>query len=54
MTEISGKQQQAFDEIKKFISTHGSPPTVHELCGLLGLKSSSTAHGVRKHVGSRY
>jgi repressor LexA len=44
-TELTDKQQEIIDFIKKEISLKGYPPSVREICSAVGLKSTSTVHG---------
>jgi repressor LexA len=44
-TEITDKQQEILDFIKKEIMSKGYPPSVREICNAVGLKSTSTVHG---------
>jgi repressor LexA len=39
------KQSEILDFIKKEIYDKGYPPSVREICGAVGLKSTSTVHG---------
>ena len=41
---ISKKQQQILDYIKDEILKKGYPPTVREICEVVGLKSTSSVH----------
>lgn len=45
MTDLSVKQQQILEFIKKEVSHKGYPPSVREICEAIGLKSTSTVHG---------
>ena len=42
--ELSHKRLQILDCIINFSKENGFPPTVRELCKLVGLNSSSTVH----------
>ena len=42
--KISAKQQQILDYIKEEILEKGYPPTVREICGKVGLRSTSSVH----------
>lgn len=43
-SNLSTRQQEIMQFIKKRISTHGYPPSVREIGEAVGLKSSSTVH----------
>lgn len=45
MTDLSVKQQQILEFIKKEVRHKGYPPSVREICEAIGLKSTSTVHG---------
>jgi repressor LexA len=45
MTDLSVKQQQILEFIKKEVRDKGYPPSVREICEAIGLKSTSTVHG---------
>jgi len=45
MTDLSVKQQQILEFIKKEVRSKGYPPSVREICEAIGLKSTSTVHG---------
>lgn len=45
MSELSEKQQQILDYLKKEVHEKGYPPSVREICDATGLKSTSTVHG---------
>lgn len=45
MTDMSVKQQQILEFIKKEVRDKGYPPSVREICEGIGLKSTSTVHG---------
>lgn len=45
MTDLSVKQQQILEFIKKEVHDKGYPPSVREICEAIGLKSTSTVHG---------
>ena len=45
MGDLSAKQQQILDFIKKEVHTKGYPPSVREICDAIGLRSTSTVHG---------
>ena len=42
--KITAKQQQILDYIKSIILSKGYPPTVREICEVVGLKSTSSVH----------
>jgi len=42
---LSDKQIEILDFIKKKLQTKGYPPSVREICDAVGLKSTSTVHG---------
>ena len=44
-SELTDKQQEILDFIKKEILSKGYPPSVREICVAVGLKSTSTVHG---------
>lgn len=44
-SEITDKQQEILDFIKKELILKGYPPSVREICNAVGLKSTSTVHG---------
>ena len=41
---LTKRQQEIFDFIKKYSSQHGYPPTVRDIGKAIGLTSSSTVH----------
>lgn len=45
MTDLSVKQEQILEFIKKEVHAKGYPPSVREICEAIGLKSTSTVHG---------
>ena len=45
MSKISERQQRILEFIKTEVSRKGYPPSVREIGGAVGLKSSSTVHG---------
>ncbi|HCT63797.1 MAG TPA: repressor LexA [Lachnospiraceae bacterium] len=45
MTDLSVKQEQILEFIKKEVRIKGYPPSVREICEGIGLKSTSTVHG---------
>jgi repressor LexA len=42
--DLTKRQQEIFDFIKKYSGTHGYPPTVRDIGKAVGLASSSTVH----------
>jgi repressor LexA len=44
-SELTGKQQEILEFIRKEIASKGYPPSVREICSAVGLKSTSTVHG---------
>jgi repressor LexA len=42
--ELTKRQQEIYDFIRKYSSTHGYPPTVRDIGKAVGLASSSTVH----------
>ena len=44
MEKLTTKQKETLQTLKKFIATHGYPPTVRELCKELDLNSPATIH----------
>lgn len=45
LAELNDKQKEILNYIKKEISAKGYPPSVREICGAVGIKSTSTVHG---------
>lgn len=46
MTEgKSNKQAEIYDYMKNYVLAKGYPPSVREICGAVGLRSTSTVHG---------
>jgi repressor LexA len=41
---LTKRQQEIFDFVKKYVSEHGYPPTVRDIGKAIGLTSSSTVH----------
>ena len=41
---LKEREQKILEYMKEEIRTKGYPPTVREICGALGIKSTSTAH----------
>lgn len=44
MAALKQREQRILNYMKEEIKTKGYPPTVREICGALGIKSTSTAH----------
>jgi repressor LexA len=44
MVDLTKRQQEIFDFIKRYSSRHGYPPTVRDIGKAVGLASSSTVH----------
>ena len=44
MAKLTRKQQQIYDFILEFTSSHGYPPSVREIGSAMGLKSPYTVH----------
>ena len=42
--ELTTRQQEALDFLKKYMALHGYPPSVREVCNGLGLNSPATGH----------
>lgn len=47
MKELTVKQNEILDCIKRYISTHGYPPTVRDICKIMNYSSPST---VQNHI----
>ncbi|NUU75007.1 LexA family protein [Paenibacillus xylanilyticus] len=45
MERLSRRQEEAFQAIKEYFRDNGYPPTSRELGDMMGIASSSTAHG---------
>ena len=43
MATLKEREQRILSYMKEEIKTKGYPPTVREICGALGIKSTSTA-----------
>jgi repressor LexA len=41
---LTNRQQEIFDFVKKYVGEHGYPPTVRDIGKAIGLTSSSTVH----------
>ncbi len=50
MKKITPKQEEVFIFVKKYIATHGFPPSVREICSGLNLKSPATVHAHLKKL----
>lgn len=48
--DLSSKQIEVLDFIKKELASKGYPPSVREICEAVNLKSTSTVHKDRKSV----
>lgn len=46
MSELSAKQRQILEYMKAEVREKGYPPSVREICDAVGLKSTSTVHGI--------
>src|SRR5829696_1516181 len=46
---LTKRQQEIFDYVKRYVSEHGYPPTVRDIGKAIGLTSSSTVHA---HLGN--
>ena len=44
------KKRHLLDSIELFTAENGFPPTIRELCGLMGYHSPSTVHGYVKQL----
>ena len=44
LKQITDKQNNVLDFIKKFTATHGYPPSIREIGKALGLSSPATVH----------
>lgn len=44
MKELTTKQTEVLNFIKKYIAMHGYPPAIREICSGLGLSSPATVH----------
>jgi repressor LexA len=42
--DLTKRQQEIFDYVKKYVGEHGYPPTVRDIGKAIGLTSSSTVH----------
>jgi repressor LexA len=43
-TNLTQRQQEIFDFVKRYVGEHGYPPTVRDIGKAIGLASSSTVH----------
>ncbi len=50
MKKVSKKQMNVFNILKESIETTGYPPSIRELCELVGVTSTSTIHGHLKQL----
>ena len=50
MEKITAKQNKVLEELKKFLSKKGYPPTVRELCELTNLSSTATVQVHLDHL----
>lgn len=50
MKRLTVKQERVLRELKKFIANNGYPPTIRELCEIMGLKSSATIYVHLDHL----
>ena len=48
--DLTKRQKEIFDFIRKYADKTGYPPTVREIGKAVGLHSSSTVHADRKSV----
>ena len=42
--DLTKRQQEIFDFIKRYVASNGYPPTVRDIGKAVGLASSSTVH----------
>lgn len=47
------REQKILEYVRKFIQRHGYPPSVREIGGAVGLRSSSTVHGYLVRLENR-
>ncbi len=52
MKELTIKQNEVLNFIKKYIAMHGYPPSIREICEGLGLSSPATVHAHLKNLES--
>ncbi len=50
MKDLTKKQTEVLNFIKKYIATHGYPPAIREICTGLGLSSPATVHAHIKRL----
>ncbi len=50
MTELTQKQNEVLDFIKKYTAMHGFPPSIREICAALNLSSPATVHAHVKNL----
>ncbi len=50
MEELTKRQNEILDFIKKFIVKHGFPPTIREICEGTGVSSPATIHAHLEHL----
>lgn len=50
MKELTGKQTEVLNFIKKYTAMHGFPPSIREICAGLGLSSPATVHAHLKNL----
>ncbi|MDQ3647437.1 MAG: transcriptional repressor LexA [Actinomycetota bacterium] len=51
--DLTKRQQEIFDFIKRYSSSHGYPPTVRDIGKAIGLTSSSTVHAHLSNLEKR-
>lgn len=51
--DLTKKQEETLQFIKKYIVAHGFPPSVREICAGMGLSSPATAHTHLKELESK-
>lgn len=49
-SELSKREEQILDLLKKGIAENGYPPTIREICAQTGLRSTATVHGYLKKL----
>ena len=52
-SSLTKKQGETLEFIKKFMVSHGYPPSVREICAGMGLSSPATAHTHLKELESK-
>ena len=50
MLEITKRQEDVLIFVKKYMATHGYPPSIREICKGVGLSSPATAHAHIKNL----